>query len=127
MVQKNKHLRRYCRAVASWLPCSRREIKRIISGLEANIASFLSSAPTADFAALVAHFGTPQAVASALVDDMSTPELLHHLRVRRRIVKIVFLCALTLIAIWAVSVLIALVHSCWLSYGSYNARITLVQ
>lgn len=127
MVQKNKHLRRYCRAVASWLPCSRREIKRIITGLEASIASFLSSAPTADFAALVAHFGTPQAVASALVDDMSTPEILHHLRVRRRIVKIVFLCALTVIAIWGIAVLIATINAFIRSGGTYSEYITVIR
>ena len=100
-----KELKSYYRQVATWLPCGGRLKKQLMNSITATVDGYLAEHPEADFAALQARFGTPQQIASAFVDEMETDELLNALRVRRRIVKIVLLCAAAAVAIWAIAVL----------------------
>ena len=100
-----KELKAYYRQVATWLPCGGRLKKQLMERITATVDGYLAEHPEADFAALQARFGTPQQIASAFVDEMETDELLNALRTRRRIVKIVLICAATAVAIWAIAVL----------------------
>lgn len=100
-----KELKSYYRQVATWLPCGGRLKKQLMERITATVDGYLAEHTEADFAALQARFGTPQQIASAFVDEMETDELLNALRTRRRIVKIVLICAATAVAIWAIAVL----------------------
>lgn len=100
-----KELKQYYRAVASWLPCGGRLKKQLMGNITATVDNYLADHPEADFAALQAHFGTPQQIAAAFVDEMGTEELLIKLHMRNRIIRIVLLCVGALIAIWALAVL----------------------
>lgn len=100
MVCKNS-LRVYCRAVKSWLPCDRKQKRRILEKIRLDVAGYLEENPDADIAAIQARFGTPQAIASAYVDDMDTAQLLHSLRVRKRIVTIVAAAMAVILLTWA--------------------------
>lgn len=100
MVHK-KTLGAYCRAVKSWLPCDAKQKRRILEKIRLDVAGYLDENPDADFAAIQARFGTPQAVASAYVDDLDTAQLLHSLRIRKRIVTIVAATMAAILLTWA--------------------------
>ena len=103
MVCKNA-LRVYCRAVKSWLPCDAKQKRRILEKIRLDVAGYLEESPDADIAAIQARFGTPQTIASAYVDDMDTAQLLHGLRVRKRIVTIVAAAMAVILLTWALAV-----------------------
>ena len=96
-----KDIRRYCRAVGSYLPCSRRQKRQILRDLRQRLAEYRGEHP--DGASLEEQFGTPQQVAAGYVDDMDTTELLHALRYRRRVTTIVVAGVLTALAVFAVA------------------------
>ena len=105
-----KEIRRYCRAVSSWLPCPRNEKKDILEKLKLSIADYQEQNPDADFAAIKAHFGTPQTVAAAYVDMMDTAELLRKLRIRRRVLTIVLILAAIVLVTWLGTVAWAIIE-----------------
>lgn len=96
-----KDIRRYCRAVGSYLPCSRRQKRQILWDLRQRLAEYRSEQPNG--VTLEENFGTPQQVAAGYVDDMDTTELLHALRYRRRVTTIVVAGVLTALAVFAVA------------------------
>lgn len=96
-----KDIRRYCRAVGSYLPCSRRQKRQILWDLRQRLAEYCGEQPNG--ATLEENFGTPQQVAAGYVDDMDTTELLHALRYRRRVTTIVVAGVLTALAVFAVA------------------------
>ena len=96
-----KDLRRYCRAVGSYLPCSRRQKRQILWDLRQRLAEYCGEQPNG--VTLEENFGTPQQVAAGYVDDMDTTELLHALRYRRRVTTIVVAGVLTALAVFAVA------------------------
>ena len=83
-----KLIRRYCRAVGSYLPCSRRQKREILQGLRQRLEDCCAEHPEGT-ESFEAFFGTPQAVAAAYIDDMDTGELLAALRQRRRVLRLV--------------------------------------
>lgn len=102
-----KELKNYYRQVRAWLPCGGRMKKQLMASITATVDGYLADHPEADFATLQAHFGTPRQIASAVVDEMETDTLLNALRIRRKIIKTVLVCTLTLVAIWTVAVISA--------------------
>ena len=100
-----KELKKYYRQISSWLPCGGKLKKEIMARLRSTVEAYLLENPTADFDALQVHFGTPQQIVTAFVDEMGTKELLIQLHARNRIIKIVFICAGILVAIWGLAVL----------------------
>ena len=84
----DKNIKKYLRQVRSLLPCNLREKKRMLSDLQGRIGDYLEANPDADFSAVEAHFGTPQQIATAFVDEMGTAELLLKLRVRKRVIRV---------------------------------------
>lgn len=99
-----KELKAYYCQVRSWLPCGGKIKKQLMANIRATIDEYLAENPKADFSALQAHFGTPQQIAIAFVDEMETAELLDALRTRRKIVKILLYAVLAFIIIWFVAV-----------------------
>lgn len=97
-------LKRYYRQVASWLPCGGKTKREMMARIRATVDAYIAEHPAADLAAIQARFGTPQQIAAAFVDEMGTEELLNKLRIRRRIIKIIFLCVAIFLAIWAIAV-----------------------
>ena len=105
-----KELKTYYRQVSTWLPCGGQLKNHLMANITATVDSYVAEHPDADFAALQAHFGTPQQIASSFVDAMETKELLHALRVRKKIVTIVTAVAITIVVLWASVLTIALVN-----------------
>lgn len=82
-----KTIRRYCRAVGSYLPCARRQKRQLLRDLRQRLEEYRDEHP--DETSPEERFGTPQQVAAGYVDDMDTTELLQALRYRRRVIPAV--------------------------------------
>lgn len=85
--------------------------------MEISVRDFVSENPNADYRAIVSRFGIPKQIASAYVDDMDTGELLHNLRIRRKIVRIVVVTALLVITAWAGVMIYAINHNEQMAHG----------
>ncbi len=110
MKTNNAALRRYCRAVGRWLPCSRREKKRILAGLRADVSAFLERTPGAGTAQIEAQFGQPQVIAAACVENLDAKELLRILLVRRRVAAAVMAAIAAALILWGAGIVWASVE-----------------
>lgn len=93
-------LNRYYREVRSWLPCSRKLKDSIMEQLQGSIQDYLEQNPGADAALVRAHFGAPEVIAAAYVEEMDTGTLLRDLRIRRKIVSITAGAVAAFLALW---------------------------
>lgn len=103
-MMQNKYSRKYCRQVKKWLPGMGKYKRQIVEKIRLAVTAFMEEQPNADCTVLEEHFGTPQQIAAEYVAQMDTMALLHDLRIRGRIVKIVFALVTTLAILWAVGV-----------------------
>ena len=100
MRKGNRAARRYLRNVKDWLPCSGKLKREIMARIKNVLDDYLAEHPDADFVELSHRFGLPKQIASSYVEEMDTEELLHNLRIRRRILGIVTCTALIVITLW---------------------------
>ena len=108
MITQNSTLKKYYRSIRRELQCPGGTKKLILSQLQQNIAAFLEESPNADLAAIHAHFGTPQQIANAYLEELSAPELSKKLQLRRKIVAIILAASISAVAIWGIGVSVAL-------------------
>lgn len=112
--EQNWYIRRYVRAVSTFLPCSGKRKKPWLADLRAQAESYVAEG--GDAAALEQRFGTPQQMAFSYVDEMPTADLLAELHIRRRLVAVT---AITLAAALAVYI-VALAWQAYLIHDSLN-------
>lgn len=68
--------------------------------MEDSVRAYATENPRLTYAAIVARFGEPRAVAESCVEEMETAELVKNLRVRRKVVSIVAAAALAIVILW---------------------------
>ena len=112
--EQNWYIRRYVRAVSTFLPCSGKRKKPWLADLRAQAESYVAEG--GDAAALEQRFGTPQQMAFSYVDEMPTADLLAELHIRRRLVAVT---AIVLAAALAVYIAV-LVWQAYLVHDSLN-------
>lgn len=112
--EQNWYIRRYVRAVSTFLPCSGKRKKPWLADLRAQAESYVAEG--GDAAALEQRFGTPQQMAFSYVDEMPTADLLAELHIRRRLVAVT---AITLAAALAIYIAV-LVWQAYLVYDRFN-------
>lgn len=112
--EQNWYIRRYVRAVSTFLPCSGKRKKPWLADLRAQAESYVAEG--GDAAALEQRFGTPQQMAFSYVDEMPTADLLAELHIRRRLVAVT---AIALAAALAVYIAV-LVWQAYLVHDSLN-------
>lgn len=112
--EQNWYIRRYVRAVSTFLPCSGKRKKPWLADLRAQAESYVAEG--GDATALEQRFGTPQQMAFSYVDEMSTADLLAELHIRRRLVAVT---AIVLAAALAVYIAV-LVWQAYLIHDSLN-------
>lgn len=95
--------------------------------MAACVRDFVSNHPNADYAAITARFGTPQQIAESSLENMETAELAQELRIRKKIVKIIAIAALSLVLLWAFGVGVAIVDSIIASGGTYVDEIEVIE
>lgn len=111
-----KQLNNYFREIRSYLPCSTKLKKSILSRLEETVNSYLHDNPDADFAQLEAHFGTPRQIADSYISELSVTEISEKLQIRKRILITVGAVCAAIFAIWLIVVGIAMINE-WNSAG----------
>ncbi len=97
--EQNWYIRRYVRAVSTFLPCSGKRKKSWLADLRAQAESYVAEG--GDAAALEQRFGTPQQMAFSYVDEMPTADLLAELHIRRRLVAVTVIALAAALAILA--------------------------
>ena len=108
---------RYLWKVRGGLLCSGKLKREIMARIKTVLNDYLTEHPDADFAELSRRFGTPKQVASSYVENMDTEELLHNLRIRRRILGIVAGTALIVLMLWVGTVTYAIIHNERIAHG----------
>lgn len=97
--EQSWYIRRYVRAVSTFLPCSGKRKKPWLADLRAQAESYVAEG--GDAAALEQRFGTPQQMAFSYVDEMPTADLLAELHIRRRLVAVTVIALAAALAILA--------------------------
>ncbi len=97
----NKDTKRYLRTVRGWLPCSGKLKRCIMTQITNRVQEYLAQNPKSTFDEICAHFGYPQEIAVAYIENTDTAEILKSLRIRRRIVTIVITAVLVILISWA--------------------------
>ncbi len=112
--EQNWYIRRYVRAVSTFLPCSGKRKKPWLADLRAQAESYVAEG--GDAAALEQRFGTPQQMAFSYVDEMPTADLLAELHIRRRLVAVTAIALAAALAVY----IAALAWQAYLIHDSLN-------
>lgn len=112
--EQNWYIRRYVRAVSTFLPCSGKRKKPWLADLRAQAESYVAEG--GDAAALEQRFGTPQQMAFSYVDEMPTADLLAELHIRRRLVAVTVIALAAALAVY----IAALAWQAYLIHDSLN-------
>lgn len=112
--EQNWYIRRYVRAVSTFLPCSGKRKKPWLADLRAQAESYVAEG--GDAAALEQRFGTPQQMAFSYVDEMPTADLLAELHIRRRLVAVTTIALAAALAVY----IAVLVWQAYLVHDSLN-------
>lgn len=110
MQANDRALKRYYRRIRHMLPCSQKAKAALYKQIHDNTEAFISEYPKASFEQIVEHFGSPEAIAAAYVENTGTAEILSTLRIRRKIVAIVAGILASALLVWAISVTVITVR-----------------
>lgn len=114
----NKHERKYLRRVRRWLPCRRGMKGSIMARITARVEEWCQANPACTYPELEAHFGAPQQIAAAYIENVDSGELLRDLHIKRRVVNAVSVALVTAVLVWAIGVTVAVVdHMMDTRYG----------
>jgi len=95
-----KELKQYYRDIAKQLPVGRKQKQHIILAITQSVEDYLAAHPLADFQAVQAHFGSPQEIAAAYIENMTTPEILKKFRFRKTVLIVLCATAATALLLW---------------------------
>lgn len=91
--------------------------------MEISVRAYASDVAYVDYNAIVARFGTPQQIAESCVMEMETSELLHGIELQKNLLRIVFLSAAIMIALWIGIVTHAKIQNRNISHGYYEVEV----
>ena len=120
---KNRHARKYCRLVHSFLPCSVKQRRLILGEIKSNLSAYLEENPSASFEEIESRFGTPRQIAAAHVEEMGTEELLKQFRIRKKIITVICACAALALLIWSSVLTVAFIDNQKSDNGYYDVTI----
>lgn len=120
-----KLIRRYCRAVGSYLPCSPRQKREILLGLRQRLEDHCAEHRKAR------RTWRPSSArpggGAAYIDDMDTGELLAALRHRRRVLRLVGVGLLAALAIWLTACIISAIDLHKAAHEGWNETYVTVE
>lgn len=97
-------LQRYFGTVRSFLPCGGKLRRRIMADIRNQVYVYVDAHPGCAFSDIEAHFGTPDCIAAACLENMELKDVLRTIRLRRRIISTVTAAAVLVVALWAICV-----------------------
>ena len=101
-------LKQYYRSIRGELPCSWGQRSRILRQIRESVDNYLEENPDADFAAIEAHFGNAQTIASSYIDAQDAPELLRKMRIKKRVIAMIAGAMAVVLLIWGAAVIWAI-------------------
>lgn len=103
-----KALSKYYRSISKCLPVEKKHKKQILEQIRHSVEDYRAKNPAADIQGILEHFGTPQEIAAAYVENMTTPEILKKFRVRKTVLLVVCAVAAVALLMWGTVIGIAL-------------------
>ncbi len=116
----NNQLKKYYRSIRRCLPCPGKLKNQIMDSIQVQVSTYLEETPAADFAAVEQRFGTPQQIAAAYIEEMTTPEILKKFKFKKTVITIVTAAAAIIVSIWLITVGIALHNEIKSADGYYD-------
>ncbi len=104
-------LNQYYRAIRRCLPCSCKQKQQIMDRIRQSISSYMEEIPLADFSAVQAHFGTPQQIAHAYIEEMRTEEIAEKFNRKKSIATIVSVAVGLSFLMWGIALVLAYIDS----------------
>ena len=104
-----KELSRYYRSISRCLPLKKAQRQQTMEQIYLSVEDYLSVHPEADMAAVTAHFGAPQEIAAAYIENMTPEEISKRLLLRKRVLTILCATAATALLLWGSLIIYAIV------------------
>ena len=104
-----KELTRYYRCISRCLPLKQAQRQQIMEKIRFSVEDYLAAHPEADMAAVTAHFGAPQEIAAAYIENMTPEEILKKMRFRKTVLTILCAAAATVLLLWGSIIVYAIV------------------
>lgn len=103
MKKSTRELRDYCRRINALLPCDGRQRREIMGKLRDSFEEYRRENRVTDTQQIIEHFGTPEEVAEAYLQEMDTQEVLKALRVRKRLTVLIMAAFAAALLVWGVA------------------------
>lgn len=113
----HSELNMYYKQIRQALPGNVFNRRRIMAGIKNGIEEYRLQNPDADMAQIKAHFGSPEQIAAAYIEEQSTGQLLKALHIRHKIVAIVAGVMAVILLSWAIFITSEIVNSHNQKYG----------
>lgn len=104
-----KELTQYYRKISRCLPLKKAQRQQIMEKIRFSVEDYLAAQPEADMAAVTAHFGAPQEIAAAYIENMTPEEILKKMRFRKTVLTILCAAAATVLLLWGSIIVYAIV------------------
>ncbi len=101
-----KALSKYYRSISKCLPVEKKHKKQILEQIRHSVEDYRAENPAADIQGILEHFGTPQEIAAAYIDEMTTTEIQKKFKITKRVIVIVCTAIALALILWA-TVLVA--------------------
>ena len=102
-----KNLTNYYRNIRCCLPCSGKLKKQILDDIKAQVNTYIEENPSVDYNTIEQHFGTPQQIATAYIDEMTTQEIQKRFTIKKTTVVVVCTAIALIVAMWATALISA--------------------
>lgn len=116
----NEDLKKYYRNIRRCLPCDNKLKRQIMDSIKTQVNSYLEENLSVDFTSVQQHFGTPQQIAAAYIDEMTSSEILKKIKVKKAFITITCAAVAVIVFIWLAAVSTALTNAFIQSDGYYD-------
>lgn len=104
----NRELKRYYRDILHLLPGNVKQKKQLMETLWESVSAYIEENPQVTIQEVQAHFGTPQQIAAAYLEEMSTPEVIKKIKTRKTVICIICAAVALALLMWGIVLAIAL-------------------
>lgn len=126
MGNRDAAMKQYYRSIRGELPCSWGQRNRILRQIRESVNNYLEENPDADFAAIEAHFGNAQTIASSYIDTQDAPELLRRMRIKKRVIAVIAGAMAVVLLIWGAAVVWAALDAADRHDGRTDERVEMI-
>lgn len=104
----NRELKRYYADILRLLPGTAKQKKQLMETLWESVNAYIEEKPQATIQEVQAHFGTPQQIAAAYLDEMSTPEVIKKIKTRKTVIGIICAAIALAVIMWGIGLAITI-------------------